>query len=40
MQYTHERHRSYVVRHEGGELRITSEQLLLFLPELDDSCTP
>ena len=46
MQYTHESPRSYVVRHEGGELhrnrrhlRITREQLPLFLPELDDPCS-
>ena len=45
-QYTHENPRSYEVRHEGGELRrnrrhlrITREQLPLFLPELDDPCT-
>ena len=46
VQYTHESPRSYVVRHEGGELRRnrrhlrrTREQLPLFLPELDDPCT-
>ena len=46
VQYTHESPRSYVVRHEGGELRRnrrhlrrTREQQPLFLPELDDPCT-
>ena len=46
VQYTHESPWSYVVRHEGGELRRnrrhlrrTREQLPLFLPELDDPCT-
>ena len=45
MQYTHESPRSYVVRHEGGELRRnrrhlrkTRERLPLFLPEVDDPC--
>ena len=46
VQYTHESPRSYVVRHEGGELRRnrrhlrrTREQLPLFLPGLGDPCT-
>ena len=46
VQYIHESHHSYVVRHEGGELRRnrrhlrrTLKQLPLFLPELDDPCT-
>ena len=46
VQYTHESPRSYVVRHQGGELRRNRrylrrirEQLPLFLPELDDPCT-
>ena len=45
VQYTHESPRSYVVRHEGGELRRnrrhlrkTRERLPLFLPEVDDPC--
>ena len=46
VQYTHESSRSYVVRHNGGELRRnrrhlrgTREQVPVFLPELDDPCT-
>ena len=46
MQYIHESPHSYVVRHEGGQLRRnrrhlrrTLKQLPLFLPELDDPCT-
>ena len=45
VKYTHESPRSYVVRHEGGELRRnrrhlrkTRERLPLFLPEVDDPC--